>query len=237
LGYDDVVPNEDLVAATGSDGSATGSDGSNVGSAGASGGGGTGGAPGTGGVPDAGSAGPDTGSPGICDYAAPFSLLYRDYPQVDGFIDFGLKLLNGSAGTVALSEFKIRYFLTNEISAPMVPVLYGDVCCPDVDILTHVSATVVPMSQVAPKADTYIEIGFDASTGNLAPGQTVEVEVHFQNAINTPSNKTNDYSYISTALGSQGQWSNCPTSGNCAAFHSCVMTVHRNNVLVWGYPP
>ena len=93
------------------------------------------------------------------------------------------------------------------------------------------------MSPPAAGADTYIEIGFDATAGMLAPAHTLEVEIEFANAAGSMSNTSNDYSYVASATGSQAQWDNCPSTGNCTPFRSCVMTVYQAGTLIWGNPP
>jgi hypothetical protein len=234
----------------GTGGTSAGAAGASGGSAGSSGRGGASGAGGTGGNAGAGGsasgaagsgtvdAGMESGPSGVCTYPGPLTLLYRDIPGAGGLLTFAFKLMNDSTQPVALSEFKVRYFLTSEIASPSVVVAYGNVCCPDTNILTHVTATMVPVGPPLANADRYIEISFDASSGTLAPAHSVEVEMQFRDsaATNMPSNKTNDYSYIATAIGTQAQWDACP-GGACTAFQSCLMTVYRNGTLVWGTPP
>src|SRR6185503_1369219 len=116
-------------------------------------------------------------------------------------------------------------------------VVYGDICCPDQVITTHVTAKIVAMNPPAVGADTYVELAFDATAGTLAPAHSVEVEVEFANATGSASTTSNDYSYIATATGSQAQWDNCPSTGNCTPFRSCVMTAYQGGTLVWGNPP
>jgi cellulose 1,4-beta-cellobiosidase len=152
-------------------------------------------------------------------------------------VDLSFKLVNGSTQAIQLSTIIARYYFTNEIAAPMAVIQYGDVCCPDKVITTHVTATLHSVTPPLPGADTYIEFAFDATTGTLAPAHTVEVEVELSNAVGSVSNQSNDYSYIATATGTQALWDNCPTTGNCTPFHSCVMTVYDGSTLIWGTPP
>jgi hypothetical protein len=176
---------------------------------------------------------------GICNYANPINLLYRYVPVDAGasLVDFSFKLVNGSTQTLQLNTVVFRYYFTNEIAAPMALVAYGDVCCPDKVITSHVIATLHSVTPAVAGADTYIEFAFDASAGTLAPARTVEVEVELSNAVGSVSNQSNDYSHIATATGTQTQWDNCPATGNCVPFHSCVMTVYQGSTLIWGNPP
>jgi hypothetical protein len=216
----------------------TAGNGASGGAAGSAGIGGSAGSGGTGGTRSV-DAGSDAGPLGICNYANPIILLYRWWPIEAGAsrLDYSFKLVNGSTQMISLSAVTARYYLTNEIASPSAVVAYGDVCCADKDITTHVTATVHQLSPAATGADTYIEIGFDAAAGVLAPAHTVEVEVEFANAVGTASNPSNDYSYIAAATGTQAQWDNCPATGNCTPFHSCAMTVYQSGALIWGNPP
>jgi len=206
------------------------------GSAGSSGATGTsGGSSGSGGgTVDAGFAAAPTG---ICSYSNPITLLYTHWPTATTLIDFSFKLVNGSTQSISLNSVTVRYYLSNEIASPTATVTYGDICCPDKDVTTHVKAAVQPLSPTAPGADTYVEIGFDSTSGFLDPADVIEVEVDYMNAIGSTLNATNDYSYVATATGAQSQWDNCPAMGNCTAFHSCVMTVYQSGALIWGNPP
>jgi hypothetical protein len=197
---------------------------------------GAGGGSGAGGTSGAIDAGTDTGS-STCDYAAPFSLVYRHYSDAIGQINVGFKLVNNSARGVALRDYKVRYFLTNELTMPTASIVYGDDCCPDRNIINHVFAVVVAMNPPASNADMYIEVSFDGGAENLNPGHAVEVEVELRGAGLTRPNQANDYSYIATANGTQAHWDSCPASGNCDAYHTCVMTALASDVLIWGYPP
>jgi hypothetical protein len=229
--------------AAGNGTSAGGSGGAGAGGAGAgrggASGGGAAGAGGAGGPGGSGGTSVDAGPLGICNYSNPITLLYRNWPREAGasVLDFSFKLVNGGTQAIALNTIIVRYYLANEIASPTTLVSYGDVCCPDKVITTHVAAAVRSMTPPATGADTYIEFTFDATAGTLAPAHTVEVEAEFSNATASASNPSNDYSYIATATGTQAQWDNCPSSGNCVPFRSCQITVHQAGTLVWGNPP
>ncbi len=180
-------------------------------------------------------AGFDSGATGICSYANPITLLYRTWSRSNS-IEFSIKLVNGSTQSIALSSLKFRYYLTNELAAPLVSVLYSDVCCPDQVITSLVKATIQPLSPPVARADTYIEISFSAA-GSIAPSDAVDVELEFRTTQTGTSNETNDYSFIASAAGTQSQWTNCPFFGDCTIFHSCLVTAYQNGTLIWGIPP
>ncbi len=184
-------------------------------------------------------AGSEAGLTGICSYSNPITLLYRNWRGADAgaVVDFSFKIINGSVQSIALSTLTVRYYLSNEIGSAVATAVYGDVCCPDSIITSHVKASVQPLSPPASGADAYVEITFDSTSGSLAAARMLDVEVEFKNAIGSVSDQTNDYSYIATATGTQSLWDNCPTTGNCAPFHSCLMTVHQNGTLIWGTAP
>ncbi len=183
----------------------------------------------------AGGQGGSTVGSGICTDVAPFKLIYRHYSDTPGQINLGFKVSNGSGAPLPLRDTKVRYFFTNEVASFLYTIQYGDICCPDTSILSHVSATVVPMSPPSPTADTYVEVTFDSGAGFLDTGHTVEVEVQLRSS--DLFTQTNDYSFIAAASGTQQQWDACPGAGNCTNYHSCLMTVLVSNELVWGFPP
>jgi hypothetical protein len=201
---------------------------------------GAGGASGSGGIESGGTdAGMDASKEatpvGRCDDNADVRLYYR---RVDrgGPLDFDIKIENKLGRSLSLSTIKLRYFITNEIMSTAAAVLYGDICCPDVNIFSRVNATIVPMNSPASTADAYVEVTFDSRAGNVDPGHTVEVEVQLAGTRGTP-NQNNDYSYIASASGSQQRWDACPGPVGCDVFRSCVSTVLVDDVLVWGTPP
>jgi hypothetical protein len=154
-------------------------------------------------------------------------------------IDFLFKVANHSGAAIPLSSLAIRYYFTNELTAAgQTAIYYTDTCCGSTrtSFNSDVAVTVTAISPPVSGADTYLETTFDSAAGVLQNGDDVQVEVGFH-AVGYTQNfqQTNDYSFIASAAGTQAQWDACPAQ--CANFHSCVMTVYRDGVLVWGQPP
>jgi hypothetical protein len=182
-----------------------------------------------------------TGDGGACNPSAPFVLYYRDAQPAASAdqIDFLFKVTNDSGAAIPLSSLAIRYYLTNDLTtASQTAVYYTDTCCGtartgfNADVVVTVNAISPPVAG----ADTYLETTFDSAAGVLQNGDDVQVEVGFH-AVNYTQNltQTNDYSFIASASSTQAQWDACPAQ--CSNFHSCVMTVYKDGVLVWGQPP
>jgi hypothetical protein len=169
----------------------------------------------------------------------PLALFYRNLQgaaTADG-INFIFKLVNHTGAALPLSALAIRYYFTNELTTWQTAVYYADTCCaaPRTGFIGDVAVSVSALAGSA-TADHLLEVTFDAAAGALADGDSVQIEVgyfapnHAQNL-----NQANDYSFVPAASGTQAEWDQCPSQ--CAAFHSCVMTVSRDGVLVWGTPP
>ncbi len=166
----------------------------------------------------------DNGSGGVgrCDDLAPVRLyarnIYASSPS-DG-IDFIVKVANQTALPIPLVSLKVRYYFTNDLSSPwMTNVYYTDICCShprkNFEANVFVSAQSMPLT---PTADTYLEFGFDAAAGYVAPGDAVQVEVAFHApSFDRTLVQTNDYSYGTTDVGTQAEWDACP-GAQCARF-------------------
>jgi hypothetical protein len=83
----------------------------------------------------------------------------------------------------------------------------------------------------------FVEITFDENAGRLDPGQVIEFEVEIRSQNGVDAYPTNDYSFLPTATGGQGQWDDCPLVGDCVMFRSCRLTVYDEGRLLWGHPP
>ena len=175
-----------------------------------------------------------------CDPGAPITLFYRTAQAAAdaNSIDFLFKVVNGTGAPLALSSLAVRYYFTNELTPTwQTSVYYAGECCgaPRSGFTTDVAVTVNAIP-ATPTADHYLEVTFDTAVGALVDGDAVQIEVGFyapQHGQNL--NQANDYSFVGTATGTQAEWDQCPTQ--CAQFGSCVMTVYRDGVLVWGTPP
>jgi hypothetical protein len=191
-------------------------------------------------------AAPGMGSPGAseggasCASGAPLALYY-DNAQVAASanaIDFLFKVANATGAALPLASLAIRYYFTNEITSTWATtVYYAGTCCGDNRSGLNADVKVSVIS-IAPTrgADHYLETTFDPSAGDLLEGDSVQVEVSFHASdFGQNLNQANDYSFVATATGTQSQWDGCPPQ--CDRFRSCLLTVYRNGVLVWGAPP
>jgi len=175
-----------------------------------------------------------------CDLAAPFPLYYWAERSKDTteLIDFLVKVENRSGAAIPLATLSVRYYFTDELTPPVtLDVYYSDTCCSNkISFDDQVLTTVHSVSSA--QADSYFELGFDESVGELAPGDAVQVEIGYHDAaFVSTSIQSNDYSFLATATGTQLDWDACPGPACLPAFTNCALTVHRAGVRVWGTPP
>ena len=134
------------------------------------------------------------------------------------------QIINTGTGTspasVPLSSLTMRYWFTNE--TPTDPLVfecdYALVGCSSVT-----SKFVVLASPVA-KANTYLEIGFKATAGSLAPGQSsgeIQTRIHHVNYSNFIT--TDSYSFISDP--------------SFVYKDTQTVTLYVSGALVWGVQP
>lgn len=103
-------------------------------------------------------------------------------------------ILNNGTSAVPLSSLTMRYWFTNETpSDPLVFACdYALVTCNDI------TAKFVTLSTPLTKANTYLEIGFTAAAGSIAPGGSsgeIQTRIHHVNWSNFIT--TDSYSFIS----------------------------------------
>ena len=141
------------------------------------------------------------------------SQLYAQYQ----IIDTGT---GTSPGSAPLSSLTMRYWFTNE--APADPLVFecdwAQVGC------SNITSKFVALSSPATKANTYIQIGFTAAAGSIAPGQSsgeVQTRVHHVNWSNFIT--TDSYSFISDP--------------SFVYKDTQTVTLYLNGVLVWGTEP
>jgi hypothetical protein len=212
-----------------------GQGGSSQGGAGQGGSGGSAGTAGTGGAGgsagSAGGAGVDGGSDASSACNPPpvvgtpvtgqgVTLKYQTATTpTDNSIQFRLQI-TGSA-SIPLSELEIRYYFTNEATGPFtLDFFYGGLM--GTDITTKVQRTLVSMTPVT-GADAYLSYKFDANTGTLSSGGTIELNPGFHKTdYQANFNECNDYSYDPTA----SSYKDNPR-----------IAVFRNGTLIWGAPP
>jgi len=203
-------------ASTGAGGSGTGGSTGTAGTTGAggstgAGGAGTGGSTGTGGGPPSG-----------------FSILYANMhtTATSAYIGCELHAKNAAMGSLPISELKVRYYYTNEVtSAPQLMMNWGHVSTGGAQGGLTVTFTVNPLMPAKPTADTYLE--FSLTSGdhpNLAPGESADFSWQMQGP--DPSKniytQTNDYSWDMTKASLQ-PWDH--------------VVLLRNDFVIWGTPP
>jgi hypothetical protein len=134
------------------------------------------------------------------------------------------QIINTGTGTnpasVPLSSLTMRYWFTNE--TPADPLVFA---C-DYALVTcgNVTSTFVVLAPPVTKANTYLEIGFNAAAGSIAPGQsTGEIQTRIHHANYSNFNTTDTYSFISDP--------------SFVYKDTQTVTLYLNGVLVWGVEP
>lgn len=123
-----------------------------------------------------------------------------------------IKLTNTSRETISLADITVRYYYTVEQNIPQT------MWCDNAGmnstsgyqtITSNITSTFVTMSNPTDDADTYLEVGFNAGSGELLPNATVEIQLRITNSNWTNYDQANDYSYLS---GTEGytEWENVP---------------------------
>jgi hypothetical protein len=130
------------------------------------------------------------------------------------------QIINTGTASVPLSSLTMRYWFTNE--APADPLVfacdYAQVDC------SNITAKFVTRPSPVTKANTYLEIGFTAAAGSIAPGQSsgeIQTRIHHVNWSNFIT--TDSYSFISDP--------------SFVYKDTQTVTLYLNGVLVWGTEP
>jgi subtilisin family serine protease len=137
-----------------------------------------------------------------------------------------LRLFNNTPFDIPYSELKMRYWYTADSYQPQIFMcdytssLGG---CPNNPNLT---GTFVTLPSNSPNktslSDTYLEVGFNPSAGNLVAGSQLQMYLRVFKSGAYNFTETNDYSYD-------------PSRPDMARWNR--ITVYRNGVLVWGIEP
>jgi len=128
--------------------------------------------------------------------------------------------LNTGTASVPLSSLTMRYWFTNETPTdPLVFVCnWAQVNC------SNITSKFVALPSPVTMATTYVEIGFTAGAGSLAPGQgTGEIQTQIHHANWSNFNTTDSYSFISDP--------------SFVYKDTQTVTLYLNGVLVWGTEP
>ena len=150
------------------------------------------------------------------------SLLDRshDNDEVDNQLYFQFEIANGGTVAAPLSALTIKYWFTNE--TPTDPLQfacdYAQINC------SNVTAQFVTLTNPVAKANSFLQIGFTAGAGSIAPGANsgeIQTRIHHQAYSNFMT--TQSYSFISDP--------------SFVYKPSTTVTIYLNGVLVWGVEP
>jgi hypothetical protein len=130
-------------------------------------------------------------------------------------IQHNLKLINTGTANLNLSDVKLRYWYTNETAKPQIARIYWATIGSE-----KVTTQFVTVSNKA-NADSYLELGFTATAGTLAPGGSTEIKLGLNASDWTSYNQQNDFSF--TAVTSYVENVN--------------YTGYVNNTRAWGKEP
>ena len=144
----------------------------------------------------------------------------HDNDNPDNQLYAHFQIFNNGTTSVPLSSLTMRYWFTNE--APSDPLVFAcDYALVDCGSIT---AKFVALSTPLTMADTYLEIGFTAAAGSIAPGQSsgeIQTRIHHVNWSNFIT--TDSYSFISDP--------------SFVYKDTQTVTLYLNGVLVWGTEP
>jgi hypothetical protein len=130
------------------------------------------------------------------------------------------QIVNNGTASVPLSSVTMRYWFTNE--APTDPLAFA--CDYALVGCSNVKTKFVTLSSPRTKANMYVQIGFTAAAGSLAPGQSSgEIQTRIHHANWSDFITTDSYSFISDE--------------SFVYKDTQTVTLYVNGVLVWGTPP
>ncbi|MGW7196674.1 cellulose binding domain-containing protein [Streptomyces chryseus] len=117
------------------------------------------------------------------------------------------KAVNTGSAPVSLSQVKIRYYFKADAGAS-----YTFACSWAVKGCAHITGTFGSLAKPTATADRYLEIGFTAGAGTLAPGaDTGDMQLRFHRSNWQPLNQNDDYSF-GPAQTAYGNWSKVTAS-------------------------
>lgn len=129
-----------------------------------------------------------------------------------------LEIVNAGSAAQPLGELTVRYWFTADGAGPETYVCdYAAIGC------ARVHGTVQTLSPPRATADAYLEIGFVAGAGSIAPGaSTADIQNRVHKDDYSNYDQSNDYSF-DAAHGQLADWSR--------------VTLYRAGKLVWGTEP
>jgi hypothetical protein len=143
------------------------------------------------------------------DNESPDNTLYALYQNI-----------NTGTTAIPLTSVTMRYWFTNE--TPNDPLVFecdwAQLSC------SNITAKFVTLSPARGKANTYVEIGFKAGAGTLAPGQsTGEIQTRIHHVNWSMFITTDSYSFISDE--------------SFVYKDTQTVTLYQNGSLIWGTEP
>jgi hypothetical protein len=105
-----------------------------------------------------------------------------------------LNLINTGTTTLQYSDLKIRYWFTPDSTSPVVfRCDWAPMGC------ANLTGTIVKLPTALPGAEYYLEVGFTAAAGSMAPGvQSGTIQISFHKSDWSVFNENDDYSYDPT---------------------------------------
>ncbi|WP_425245923.1 cellulose binding domain-containing protein [Streptomyces sp. NEAU-NA10] len=129
-----------------------------------------------------------------------------------------LEIINTSGKTVDLSDVTLRYYYTADGASA-----YGSNCVQTALGCTNVTQRTGPADDPAPKADHYLQIGFTAQAGSLAPGKTSQgIGLQLYRVDHEKLNQADDRSF---------------DAEDTTYTPSKLVTAYLGGALVWGEEP
>lgn len=144
----------------------------------------------------------------------------HDNDNPDNQLYAHFQIFNSGATSVPLSSLTMRYWFTNE--APADPLVFA--CDYALVTCSNITAKFVVLPSPVTGANTYLEIGFTAAAGSIAPGQSsgeIQTRIHHVNWSDFIT--TDSYSFISDP--------------SFVYKDTQTVTLYLNGVLVWGTEP
>lgn len=130
------------------------------------------------------------------------------------------QIINSGTSAVPLSELTMRYWLTD--AAPTDPLEF-DCDWAQVDC-ANVTSTFVTLPTPVNGANKYVQLGFTAAAGSIAPGQgSGEVQTRVHHVAWSEFDTTESYSFISDE--------------SFVYQDTETVTLYLNGVLIWGTEP
>ncbi|NUK77774.1 family 16 glycosylhydrolase [Streptomyces lunaelactis] len=128
------------------------------------------------------------------------------------------KVVNTGSSSVPLNQVRIRYYFKADAGAS-----YTFACSWAVKGCANITGTFGTLAQTTATADRYLEIGFTAGAGSLAPGaDTGDMQLRFHRSNWQPLNQSDDYSFAASQT-AYGDWAK--------------VTASVGGTTVWGTAP